>query len=97
MWLATTFITAIIATILSRKFPHYLRFDLLSLMLWGATMMILVDHIIGYEGGSFFETSTDGLVGNATTLGLMMLIPVALIWFIAIVANLKKNEETHSR
>lgn len=94
MWLITTFTAALIATILYRKLPQYLRFDLLSLMLWGATMMILVDHILGYEGGSFIETSTEGLVGNATALGFLMLIPVVIIWSVAVFVGSKKPKIT---
>ena len=97
MWLATTLIAAIIASILYFKYPQKLRLDLLSLMLWGATLMILVDHILGYEGGAFFEPQTDGLVGNATTLGFLMLIPVILIWFVVMITNLKKLRKlTHA-
>lgn len=95
MWLTTTFIAAIIASFLYLKFPQYLRFDLLSLMLWGATLMILVDHILGYEGGSFFETSTDGLVNNAFILGLLMLIPVILIWIVSLRINYKATARSN--
>jgi len=53
-------------------------------MLWGATIMILVDHILGYEGGKFLETETDGMIRDGTQLGIVMSIPVFFIWFIAL-------------
>jgi hypothetical protein len=53
-------------------------------MLWGATIMILVDHLLGYEGGKFLEIETDGMIKNGILLGIMMLTPVFFIWFIAL-------------
>ncbi|MEM3494010.1 MAG: hypothetical protein QXD15_06615, partial [Thermoplasmata archaeon] len=64
--------------------------------LWGAALMILVDHSIGYmeEGGDFIEVETDGLVPNATLLGFLMLIPVLGVWLgsIGIEKVIGKNE-----
>ncbi|KYH38473.1 MAG: hypothetical protein AYL28_003630 [Candidatus Bathyarchaeota archaeon B23] len=56
-----------------------LRF--LNLTLWGATIMVLVDHIIGYltEGGEFLE-----LTAEATALGFALLIIALVIWEIAL-------------
>jgi len=50
---------------------------LLCLILWGATIMVLVDHIMGFlmEGGEFFELSLD-----ATVLGFAMLIAALVAW-----------------
>jgi len=56
MWLITTFITALTATLLWFLLKKKYKLGFLSLMLWGATIMILVDHILGYEGGKFIET-----------------------------------------
>jgi len=61
-------------------------------MLWGATIMILVDHLLGYEGDQFLETKTNGLVENGILLGILMLIPVFTIWLIALfIPKLKNN------
>lgn len=46
--------------------------------------MILIDHLIGYEGGKFLIRETDGIIKNGTILGFLMLIPVFLVWFIAL-------------
>jgi len=94
MWLITSFITALIATVLWFLFQKKHKLGFLSLMLWGATIMILVDHILGYEGGKFIETETDGMIHSGFVLGIFMLIPVFLVWFIAILKE--KGSEINS-
>ena len=93
MWLITTLVAAIIATtsyyLLNKKY----KLGFLSLMLWGGTVMILVDHILGYEGGAFLEMETDGLIQNGIILGILMLIPVLAIWLIALfLSKVTKNK-----
>lgn len=46
--------------------------------------MILIDHLIGYEGGEFLVSKTDGIIKNGTLLGILMLIPVFLVWFVTL-------------
>jgi len=90
MWLITTIIAAICATAAWFTAPKKYKLDFLSLMLWGASIMILVDHILGYEGGEFIEMATDGLITNGTVLGIVMLIPIFIIWEISvIISNLR--------
>jgi hypothetical protein len=92
MWLITTLITAIGVTILWYVAPKIYKLNLLSLMLWGASFMILVDHILGYDGGLFVEMETEGLVNNSTLLGIIMLIPVFIIWIsVLIIKKPKQN------
>ncbi len=90
MWLLTTAIPALLATFAWIRFRPRFRLELLCLMLWGATVMILVDHLLGYEGGPFLEAKTNGLMTDATLLGLVMLAPVFLIWGIALLRDRKK-------
>lgn len=80
MWLVTSLVAAVAATAAWRFAPKKYRMDLLGVMLWGLTAMILVDHILGYEGGAFLEMETDGLVANGVLLGILMLVPVIAIW-----------------
>ncbi|RZN55473.1 MAG: hypothetical protein DSO09_05830 [Candidatus Methanomethylicota archaeon] len=49
----------------------------LCLILWGTTIMVFVDHTIGFltEGGEFIELTLD-----ATILGIAMLIVALIIW-----------------
>jgi len=92
MWLITTLSSALLSTILWLFLKKKYRLGFLSLMLWGATLMIMVDHILGYEGGQFIEMETDGLVQNSTILGIYMLVPIIGIWILSLFfAKNKKN------
>jgi hypothetical protein len=94
MWLITTLIVAASVTILWYVLPRIYKLDLLSLMLWGASIMILVDHIFGYEGGSFIEMETGSYIANGITLGMLMLLPLFIIWItIFIIKKPKENVE----
>jgi hypothetical protein len=55
---------------------------LLCLILWGATIMVFVDHVMGYlmEGGEFLELTLD-----ATILGFAMLTAALVIWEIILI------------
>lgn len=92
MWLITTLIAAIIVTLVWWLAPKIYKLDLLSLMLWGATFMILVDHILGYEGGSFVEFETEGFINNSILLGVAMIIPVFLIWILVLIIKKPKQD-----
>jgi hypothetical protein len=54
---------------------------ILCLILWGATIMVFIDHVMGFlmEGGEFFELTLD-----ATVLGFVMLIVALVIWEIVL-------------
>jgi len=54
--------------------------------------MVLVDHVMGYEGGPFIQMETDGLIQNGTVLGIAMLIPIFLLWEIQVVIARLKGE-----
>ena len=84
MLLITTFIMAILVTLFWLFLKKKYKLGFLSLMLWGATIMILVDYILGYEGGNFLEIETDGMIQNGTLLGIVMLVPVLFTWLIMI-------------
>ena len=84
MWLMTTFVAALAVTLLCFLFKREYKLGFLSLMLWGATIMILVDHVLGYEGGQFLEVETNGMIRSGTLLGVVMLVPVFLVWGLAL-------------
>jgi len=92
MWLITTLIAALIVTAIWYIAPKKYYLEYLSLMLWGAAIMIFVDHCLGYEGGEFLEMQTDGLIPNGIVLGIAMLIPVFLIWEIILLVKDPKGE-----
>ncbi len=87
MWLATTSIAATGATLAGLALPKRYNFGFLALMLWGAAIMILVDHVIGYSGGAFVEKTTEGMIKNSAMLGIVMMAPVIMIWGISIVVS----------
>ncbi|MEM0492896.1 MAG: hypothetical protein QXS02_02925 [Candidatus Thermoplasmatota archaeon] len=91
MWLITTLSAAVICSVLWILTSKKYRLDLLSLMLWGSTIMILVDHILGYDGEEFVTMETEGVITNSITLGVLMLIPIILVWLIILFID-KKNK-----
>ena len=92
MWLVTTSIAAVSATLTKFVLPKDYKLGFLALMLWGAAAMILIDHVLGYEGGSFLEKTTDGMIQNSTMLGIAMLAPVFVIWGTSLlISNLKRR------
>ena len=86
MWLIITALAAIVATaVWYIKAPgDKYKLGLLSLMLWGATLMWLVDHVMAYltEGGEFFEVNLD-----ATMLGVTVIIVALLVWEIVLLVS----------
>jgi hypothetical protein len=94
MWLITSFITAIAVTAVWIFAPKKYQLGFLGLMLWGLTIMILVDHIMGYQGGPFIEMETNGLITNGTVLGIAMLIPIFIIWEIPLIHSKFKGKIT---
>ncbi len=91
MWLITTLIAAIGATAVWFVAPKKYKLGFLSMMLWGASIMILIDHILGYEGGEFIEMTTEGMITNGVVLGISMLIPIFVIWEIYVMISLKRG------
>lgn len=93
MWLIVIFICALFATTLYLIIKDKERYQLnfLALMLWGAFIMVLVDHAITFmeSGGEFIEVTTDGLVQNSIILGLLMVTPLVAVWFIVFSTKFK--------
>jgi len=92
MWLITSFMAAIAVTAAWIFVPKKYQLGFLGLMLWGLTIMVLVDHIMGYQGGPFIEMETDGLITNGTVLGITMLLPIFIIWEISLVHSKLKGK-----
>ena len=92
MWLITSFIAAVIATILwySSDSNTY-RLDILSLIFWGTTIMVFVDHLMGYlSEGIFLDVSVDALL-----LGIVMVFFGVFIWEIWLIAKDPKGKIFH--
>jgi hypothetical protein len=83
MWLVILAFSATVTTAMwyskAEDDKYMLRF--LSLILWGASIMVFVDHVMGYmmEGGEFFEMTTE-----ATVLGITLLTAGLMVWEIGL-------------
>jgi uncharacterized membrane protein len=79
MWLVILAFAATIATALwyshAENDKYLLKF--LSLILWGTTIMVMVDHTIPFvtEGGEFLEMTPEAVV-----LGFVMLVTALAVW-----------------
>lgn len=87
MWLITTLGLAVVASLATIVFRWRYRLSLLALMFWGATVAIFVDHLIGWweEGGSFLQARTEGWVESGPLLGLLMAVPVLVVWIALVI------------
>jgi len=88
VWLVVTFLAMIVAisafVSLKRQRERY-KLGLLTLMLTGTFLLVLVDHVMAFiRKGTFIQVTTDGLITNGIVLGLVMLLPVLLVWILAI-------------
>ncbi len=89
MWLIILSLTAAIVTaiwyVVDNK-KYMLNF--LCLILWGSSIMVFVDHIMGYlnEGGDFIE-----MTANATLLGIVLIIVAIIIWEVMLIIKKPKN------
>ncbi|MEM2971206.1 MAG: hypothetical protein QW270_02120 [Candidatus Bathyarchaeia archaeon] len=83
MWLLILAFSSAMATAIwyskAENDKYMLRF--LCLILWGATIMVFVDHAMGYlmEGGEFLE-----MTAETTVLGVTLLTTALIVWEIAL-------------
>ncbi len=80
MWLIILAFAAAIATAIWYTQAENDKYQLkyLSLILWGTTIMVLVDHVVPFiieGGGQFFEVSTEAMVLS----GVMLIVGLA-VW-----------------
>jgi hypothetical protein len=99
MWLIVSLVAAAIASgafLLLNDYRRKLKLGLLALMLLGAFLMVLTDHLIAFiKGENFIEVTTDGLISSGTMLGIAMILPILAIWAIAILP--RKRMKTGQR
>jgi hypothetical protein len=83
LWLLILAFASAIATALWYSIAENDKYmlKLLSAILWGATIMVFVDHVMGYlmKGGEFFELTADAMV-----LGFVLLITALVVWEIVL-------------
>lgn len=83
MWLIILLFSASVSTALwyarAEDDKYMLRF--LSLIFWGASLMALIDHLVGYltTGGAFLEITLE-----STFLGLVLVATALIIWGVSL-------------
>lgn len=87
MWLITIAVASITSTLLYLFLPKKYQLHSLTLMLWGATVMILVDHTLDYTGGKFLAPEVGSSWENELFLGVLMMLPVIIIWLVILIKN----------
>jgi uncharacterized membrane protein len=84
MWLIILAFAAAIVTPLWYRMAEDDKYllKILCLILWGVTIMVFVDHVMGFlrEGGEFIEMTPE-----ATVLGFAMLTAALTIWEIVLI------------
>ncbi|MDI9644318.1 MAG: hypothetical protein QFX35_03760 [Candidatus Verstraetearchaeota archaeon] len=85
MWLVILSLAAAITTAVwySKADDDKYMLWFLGLMLWGASIMVFVDHAIPFileGGGEFFEMTTE-----ATVLGVVMLTVALIVWEVVLI------------
>jgi hypothetical protein len=92
MWLVVTLVAALAATSAYYLLDKRHKLGFLSLMLWGTSIMVLVDHTIAFVAGEgFIEATTDGLISNSILLGLVMIAPIIMIWLASVFVSRQKS------
>ena len=88
MWLVVLVFAAAISTAIWYAFEGKYKLGTLSLILWGAAIMVFVDHLMGYlEGDAFIE-----MTANATLLGIFLVIAALVIWIILLFNSKERNK-----
>ena len=77
MWLIILAIAAVTSTAAWYFEEKNYELDFLSLILWGATIMVFIDHLMNYlvYGKPFLDTSL-----NAALLGVTLVILALILW-----------------
>jgi len=83
MWLIILMLSAVISTAIwyiSDEARKTYRIGILNLILWGTSLMVLVDHVAAYfEEGEFFDTSPDAML-----LSSVLIMAALLVWEIVL-------------
>jgi len=82
MMLAAVIATAIWYIYDDRRETYSL--GVLALILWGTSIMVLVDHVMGYlaEGGEFIEATPDAALLSAT-----LLLTALIVWEVVLLVR----------
>jgi hypothetical protein len=83
---------AIITTSLRKKIPAKYHMEWLIMLLWGGTIMLIVDHIISGELVAyppFLTANPSKMIPEILTTGVIMTVSVICIWLVMLFINKK--------
>ncbi|MHA1409139.1 MAG: hypothetical protein ACTSQY_02250 [Candidatus Odinarchaeia archaeon] len=79
MWLIIVALAAAVSTAIwyTQAGNDKYMLNILSLIFWGTTIMVLVDHVLGFlmEGGEFIE-----MTAEAGMLGAVLVVVALVVW-----------------
>ena len=95
MWLLVITLAAVIVTAIwyvNDKARTYYNIGTLNLMLWGTTIMVFIDHVVGYldEGGEFIENTPEAML-----LSVVLIITELIVWEIVLLIKDPKGLLKH--
>jgi len=78
---------AIVTTVIKKRVPEKYHLDWLLLMLWGGTVMLIVDHVLNGEivwYYPFFTAGFDAIYREVIAVGIPMTLAIFGIWGVMI-------------
>jgi len=82
---------AVAATAFRKKIPPQYHFDKLLLMLWGGTIVLIIDHLISGELVPYWPFLTAGynqIMPEILEVGVPMTVAVVAVWLIIVAVSL---------
>ena len=96
MWLVVLAVAAVVSTALwyVKDVENGYKLSHLSLILWGTTIMVFVDHVMGYilEGGEFLDMSA-----GSAMLSAIMVLSALMIWEVLLIIEDPKGRLFRSK
>lgn len=86
---------AILTTTLRKKFPERLHIDWLNLMLWGGTVMFIVEHIIHKElvlYPPFFTKGGDEIFYEIVQIGVPITLAIFFVWGVLVFVSMRRGD-----
>lgn len=89
-------VAAVVTTVIRKKVSPKYHFDWLLAMLWGGTVMLIVDHIASREIVPYYPFLTAGwssIRREILTVGVTMTIAVVAVWAVMVYVSRRVDEK----
>ncbi|MEM4348214.1 MAG: hypothetical protein QXN37_01450 [Candidatus Anstonellaceae archaeon] len=101
MWLVTSLAAAVAASVFYFAFPNLrkqYKLGFLVLMLWGLAILVSVDKAVAFliEGEPLVSQETDGAISDSLLVGILMLLPIILVWAFFVFNSLPQSTNQSS-